>query len=195
MKHKKSYNNGNNSSIPEELLESIIRVAYKDAGLQERIKIKKLAETDESVRKVLEEYRATAESVHSIQPDECPAELLEGLREHKNFAKPQKPSLFLDFYTALFVKPYVTAATVTVLLIAIVISISINRSVYYDGYETAEVEKANRQAKYALSIVGKVFKSTTNSLANEILTDRVSKPINEGIKTVNNLFKEEEEIK
>ncbi len=189
MKYRK-YNN--TEELPEELLEAIIRVAYGDAGFGERIRIRKLAAEDVRVKALLDEYCSTAESVRSIKPDECPSELIDGLKETNKIRRSSKPSLFVDFYTAVFVKPAATAAVITILMLAVIVSLNIRRNNDYGIYNKAEVETADLQAKYALSIVNKVFKSTTNSLANEILMDKVSKPINEGIKTVNKLFNQDE---
>ena len=190
MKSTKFYKDGGSKEIPEDIIESIIRVAYGDAGFRERIKIAKLAGRHQDIKNLLSEYRETADSVKSIKKDECPDELLSAISAKTEYDNSPKPSVMLDVYTTFFTKPGISFAALSIIAV-IIMSVSFNLTNSYSGYDKAEIEQANRQAKYAFAIINKVFTSTRNSLAKDILTDKVSKPINEGIKTVNNLFNEE----
>jgi hypothetical protein len=192
MKSTKYYKPGGNDKIPGSVVESVIRVAYGDAGLWEKMKVIYLAKSDNKIADLLNEYRQTARSVKSIKMEDCPDELLLRISGNTEYEYSPKPSVMFDIYSAIFTKPIVSAAAISVVVLVIVLSVSFNISRTYDGYEKAEVELANRQAKYALAVINKVFTSTSSSLAKDILTEKVSKPINEGIETVNKLFKGDE---
>lgn len=180
-------------NIPEETMDKIIRVAYGDASAKDKREINQLAMRDESVQKLLNEYLETANSVHEIKIDECPPELVE--RANKGTIKHEVPkrSFVFELYSLVFSKPLVSAVAIGILVAAIVTSIFINRNNMYEGYSLAEIERANSEARMALALVGKIFNETGNSITQEILTDKVGKPINEGIKSVNKLFKEGEQ--
>ncbi len=190
MKSAKYSNNG--STIKEELFNAIIRVAYGEAGFFEKQKVLKIARANDEVKATLEAFSETARSVHKLQPDECPDELVEAALNKIRIAKSNKPSFAFDVYNAIFAKPIVSAVSAAVLVAVIGTSIFLNDGENLNGYNIADVEEANLQAKYALAVVGKVFSSTRKSLKEDILVDKVSKPINEGIKTVNKLFTKEE---
>ena len=64
MNYKKS------SKISKELLERIISVAYGSASFLEKRRINKLASESETIKKLLEEYKRTANAVHSIPKEE-----------------------------------------------------------------------------------------------------------------------------
>jgi len=54
------------SKISEELHDRIILVAYGSASFLEKRRIEKLASENESVQKLLDEYKSSANLVHSI---------------------------------------------------------------------------------------------------------------------------------
>jgi hypothetical protein len=171
-------------------MESIISTAYGDAGFFERIKIYRLAREYPEVKELLDEYRNTARSVHSINSDECPDGVLNNIVSISNIRK-DPSSFLLDIYTALFAKPAVSAAVVVVLTAVLVVSVSIDNG-NYNGYTQAEIEQANLQTRKALALVSDIFSRTENSIKNDILVDKISKPINSGVTAVNNLFIDKE---
>lgn len=180
MKDKKFF------EISAELMDRIISAAYSDAGFFEKLKIHKLAEEQPEVRELLDEYRNTAKSVHSIKPDECPETVVNSIKAVPKIEN--KPSSFLfDIYTVVFSRLAVSAIAVVILAAIVVISVSIDNG-SYNGYTRAEIEQANLQTRQALALVSNIFSKTGNSLKNNILRNKVSKPINNGMSTVNNLF-------
>ncbi len=58
-------------------------------------------------------------------------------------------------------------------------------------YSESKINNADQQARKAFAIVGKFFKQTRTTLENEIMDERIAKPINDGIGIVNNLFEGE----
>jgi hypothetical protein len=184
MKDKKSF------EISAELMDGIISTAYGDAGFFEKIKIHKLAKEQPEVRELLDEYRGTANSVHSIKPDECPDTVIYNNKPVSKIENKSSGFLF-DIYTALFARPVISAAVIVILSAAVIVSVSIDNG-SYNGYTRAEIEMANLQTKQALALVSSIFSKTENSLKNDIIKDKVSKPINNGMTMVNNLFIDKE---
>lgn len=192
MKSMKLFKPENNLPLSEGIEDLIIKAAYKDSNIWEWIKLKILSAGNDEIKKLWDEYKSTAESVRTIEPEKCPENIIENL-SIESFS--EKPSLIRDLYTAIFVKPIFTAAAITILTAVIVTSVILKNNYEYEGYKKAEVELAERQTQYALSVIGKVFKSTKRTLVEDIIPVKVSKPINQGIETVNKLFKSEGEIK
>jgi len=179
MNYKKS------SKISEELLDRIISVAYGSASFLEKRRIYKLASQNNTIQKLLEEYENTASAVHSIPKEEYMGELkIQAISDTKK-------SIFDEIYQILIGKPLVSAAATILLIFAITFSLFNNRELTYEGYSVAEIQKANLESKQALMIVNKIFSKTKKHLTNDILINEVSKPIKEGMNTVNKLFKQE----
>lgn len=179
MNYKKS------SKINEDLLDRIISVAYGSASFFERKRIEKLASKNEAIQEILREYKSTANAVHSI-----PKEEYSGKLKIKTISDSNK-SIFDDIYQILIGKPIITAAATILLIFAITFSLFNNRELTYEGYSLAEVQKANFESKQALMIVNEIFSKTKKQLTNDILINEVSKPIKEGMNTVNKLFYKE----
>ncbi len=173
------------SKISEELLNRIISVAYGSASFFERKQIEKLALKDEEVKLLLDEYKITANRVHSISKEEYSGEL-----KVKTISKINKSGLD-DLYLILIGKPVIAAVATVLLISAITFSFFNNRELSYEGYTIAEVQKANIETKHALLIVNNIFSKTEKHLTNNILINEVSRPIKEGINRVNKLFKKE----
>ena len=73
---------------------------------------------------------------------------------------------------------------------SIVIALIVNRPVQYN-YTQAQIIDADRQAREAFLIVGKILKETHATLQNDVLGERVSKPLNQSIRIANKLFEGE----
>lgn len=171
--------------IDSALLDKIIAVAYKDASLWNRFYIWLLSFYNKDIKDALKEYRATAKEVHQIQLDEAPDYLVQNiLKEDTN----TKHSVLMDFLTIIFNKPILSAVASTAVVAAIVVSLlfSPQQSITYSRHE---IEKADEQARYALSIIGSILNKTNNTLQKDVLQKNISEPINNGIKDFNNLFK------
>jgi len=184
MKDKKFF------EISAELMDRIISAAYGDAGFFEKMKIHKLAGEHSEVRELFDEFRNTANSVHSIKPDECPETVINNIKPVSKIES-KSSSFMFDIYTAAFSRPAISALAVVILAAIVVLSVSLNNG-SYNGYSREEIEKANLQTRQALALVSNIFSKTESSLKNDILVDRVSKPINTGMTTVNNLFIDKE---
>ena len=179
MNAMKSFN------IDNDLLNKIISVAYGDASLKDKLHIRRLAGNREEVKKLLEEYRAVAAEVHSLKEEDCPQTLIHNLPVKAL----RRKSLSMDLYSLIFSKPIFTAAVSAVLLAAVVFGIMNNKPIAYrHNYSQADVLLAERQAKQAFAIVGKIFNETSTTLKNEVIESKVAKPIGESLGIVNNLI-------
>ena len=186
MKHKKYY------KIDEQLHDKIISVAYGDAGLIDKIKIYLLANNNVEVKSLLNEYKSTSKAVHSIEKEFMPEELLARIKTETGIKNNENRSFFFDFYSFIFSRPVISAAA-AVILIAVIITSAFLKGpgLSNSTYSPEEIALANKQAKQALAIVGKVFNQTEKAIKNDILAKRVGQPINKGLTIVNDLFKEE----
>jgi hypothetical protein len=77
-----------------------------------------------------------------------------------------------------------------VVVSSIIVAVVINRP-NSQLYSEEQIKLADQQAKYALQILGNIMSETEQTLKNEILSDRVSKPIREGLEIVNTLLNKE----
>lgn len=173
--------------MKEELLNKIISVAYGDANLIDTIKIRRLAEKDAEVKKVLEEYSRTAENVHSIELEEYPIDKLPN-----TFPKTESRNLLWDLFEIYVKKPATSTAAVTAVLLVIITSIVFNLNSNNRQYTDEELNAAKYQVKQSLAIVSEVFNNTRSKLKNDVLKTRVKKPIQNGFDKFSKIINEGE---
>ena len=171
----------------DKILEKIISVAYGDASWIDKIKIRRLAEENKEVKELLESYRQTVAEVHKLKEEECPEELLKGIESRTINITKRSNTFSSDFFSIIFTRPLVSAAATVVLAAIILLGIFANRSIQHQ-YTKAEIEYADKQARQALDIVGKIFNQTNVTLKEDVLNSRVAKPIRESMGIVNDLF-------
>jgi hypothetical protein len=171
----------------DKLLEKIISVAYGESNLIKKIKIRRLANKNPEVKELLENYKRTASEVHKLKEEECPEELLTGIKNKTFNVVKRSNTITADFFSIIYRRPLVSAATTIIILVIMLLGIFHNETVQYQ-YTSAEIALADKQAKQALAIVGKVFNQTNITLKEEVLNSRVAKPIQESMEIVNGLF-------
>ncbi len=186
MSRKKSF------ELNEEIVNKIISVAYGDAKLIDKFIVMRAAAQNPEIRAALYSYKQTAKKVGVLREEEYPDDLLRNVIS-KNFpASKNRTSFLFDLYSTVFSRPIISAATTIILVAAIVITLIVNKPVQLNyHYSQTEINDADQQARKAFVIVGKFFKQTQTTLENEIMGERVAKPINNGIGIVNNLFEGE----
>ncbi len=183
MKKTKSF------ELSDDLKKKIISVAYGDANILDRIYVLRLARTNKNVRNELDEYKRTAELVHSLE-EECPEELMAKLKLNKYPVPKSKSSILTDLISIIIDKPVASAFVAVTLIITITLSVLLNRPIQ-NNYTHQEARKANEQAGYAIRLIGNILNETTEKLEKEILKEHVVKPIDQGIEIVNKLLKKE----
>jgi len=152
--------------------------------------VRRLISSNEGAKKLYLEYKQTAAEVRQITADECPPEILKRVQHKTIHALENKSSFLFDLYLAVFSRPIISAAATLILVSSIVIAVIINRHVQYN-FTQEQIINADKQAREAFMIVGKVLNKTQSTLRKEVLEEKVSKPLNQGIGIVNKLFEGE----
>jgi hypothetical protein len=181
MPHKKSYN------ITEPLYNKIITIAYGDGSWREKIHVYYIILVDKSARTLFLSIKKTIKEIHKLRIDEFPGELLKSVERKTVPLRTTRVSFVNDFLSIIMARPVVSLATTLILITTIISTLFINRGTP-QTYSTYDIDRADRQARYALTIVNKIFTQTNSTLKEDILTDRVSQPINNGVSIINNLF-------
>ncbi len=184
-------NNKLENKLNEETIDLIINAAYGNASMFQKIKVWFLIKENGELKKLYDEYKSTADSVHSLNEEELPEYVMRRIEnETKVNLAENENGFFSDISSILFAKPQIIFATTAIVVGLVVSSILFKESAVESTapYTAAEVELANKQAKEALALVGKILNSTQAALTEEIIPNRVVKPINEGFEYVNELF-------
>jgi len=184
MSRKKSF------EITEELKNKIIAAAYKDASWFDRILVWRLISINEEAKRFFDSYRATANEVAKLTEEDCPEFIVDSVKEKTNAPKTNKQSLISDLYTIVFARPAVSLAVVLVIISVVTFGVLRNQTVEYE-FSQAEVIEADKQAQHALAIVGNIFEQTKTTLEEDVLGNKVAKPLNKGLGIINNLFEGE----
>ena len=172
----------------EKLLNRIISVAYRDADFLEKLKIYFLAAGNSEVKRLLSEYKATAKAVHKLEQEECPQEILARVKNNTLNKENNFTSKLVKLLYAFLYKPVLTTAVILVLATGMMFLILFNKP-EQKQYSKAQIHLAEKQVKQSLALVSKVFNRTANRVENDIIKKQVAKPVNEGISTINDLFK------
>jgi hypothetical protein len=163
--------------MDEKLLNRIISAAYGDSSLREQIKIRRIIKSDAEAEKIYNSYKRTALNVHKLPDIGTPPYLIE------NAKKRIGPKTYLSFD---MLRP---AAGFAVILIAAVIGFfSLLETRQQPAYSEAEIQTAEIQARESIAIVNRILNRTTSAIGNEILPDKVSKPVQKGLDIINNLL-------
>jgi len=180
------------NKFDEKTIDLIINAAYGSASLLQKINAWLLIRKNEELRELYDEYNSTAQSVHSLDEEKLPKYILQNLEAETEMNLTAGESSFLaDLTSILFEKPQIIFVTTAVVIALFISSIFFNspKQINTSPYTTEEIQLANKQAKQAIAIVGKILNTTENTLTEEIIPDRVIKPINESFEYVNDLFK------
>ena len=178
--------------MDENLINRIISVAYNDASFFEKQRIYKLAENDPNVKKLLEQHRRIADQSHRIKIDDCPDYIVENIKQKNTTKSATGNSLFFDIYSFVFRRPAVSASILSLFVLALISSLIIKRPEIHQQYSKQEIELADQQVKHSLALIAGVFKKTSNTVENDILTERVSRPIKESFNLVNDYLQGED---
>ncbi len=180
------------SKIPEALQNKIISAAYGDASIKTKIEIWRLLRNNEEAKQLYLEYKSTADAVKKLEPEECPHELVRFAEKAADIKEKNSKGLFSDFMMIFVSKPIASAAVTGIAILLIVAAIFFRSNGYYNDYSKQELTKAELETKESLLIVSRIFNRTKNTVEDDVLTDRVAKPIQEGINFVNKIISEGE---
>ncbi len=172
------------NKIDEKLLDKIIAVAYGDAGLYDRLIVWMNVRRDPEIKKLMDEYKLTASSVHSLDEKKLPEVNLKSVYHkigQREETKPTVPFIHSFINAFNFSKPLVSSAAIGVILITIVSALLFYNPQPEQKYTKAEIELAQQQLGESLAIVNKVFQNTEKTLDAEVISKHVSKPLNKGL--------------
>lgn len=161
--------------MDENLINRIISAAYGDCSIWEKFRIKRIRKKNPEAERIYNSYHRAAVKVHSLKEIKCPDQVL---KKAEAEIKPLN-------LTAGFLKPAAAFAIIIIAAITAIITI-VNKP--EPRYTAAEVRTAEIQAKESLAFVGRLLNKTTTAVSNEILPEKVSKPVKKGFNIINNLL-------
>lgn len=170
--------------IDEKLLDKITAVAYGDAGLYDRLIIWMNSKRDLEIKNLLDEYKLTASSVHSLDEKKLPETNLKSIYYkigQREKTKPAVPFIHSFIRSFNFSKLLVSSAAIGVIIITIVSVLLFYNPQPEQKYTKAEIELAQQQLGESLAIVNKVFQNTEKTLDADVISKHVSKPLNKGL--------------
>ncbi|MCL5030191.1 MAG: hypothetical protein M1480_14365 [Bacteroidetes bacterium] len=171
--------------IDEKILEKIISTAYGDAGMIDKIRIYFYSLTKPEVKKLLNEYKQTANAIHSFNNLKCPEFITKTITKKVPNENREKAHRFAELFLR---KPIIAAASFVIVAAIIGIIIYQNRPIE-KTFSKVQAEIAERQVKQSLALIGQILKRNGNSLTEEIIIKQVTPPFHKSLETVNNLFK------
>ena len=68
------------NKLDQILVDKVIRIAYGDAGIIERLYIYFKVLTNKEVKKILEEFKHTSNAVHNIKQEDAPDQLINAVK-------------------------------------------------------------------------------------------------------------------
>jgi hypothetical protein len=166
----------------DKLLNKIIKAAYGKAGIISRITIYFYSFRYNSIKELYDEYKVTADEIHSINGYKCPEHIIKAANNTIKNQDEHKPSFVL--FTG---KPLLV---VTSFLIIITAGLLLLLKPHHEqNYSKVQIETAENQAKQSLVFVGRILNKTKNTLTGDIMDKQVAPPIHRSLETVNNLLK------
>jgi len=177
----------------EELKIKIISAAYRDCSLKDRVSVWLLARKDPECKALFDEYRKTAASVHNLNIDECPENIIDDtfkrLNDSPGFEK--SPAL-----ASVFSRPALVTVLSIIILAAVFFTVvttqtgikPVPKQAVQQEYSKQDVAQAEKEVKESLAIVSRVLNKTSKKIGEDILPENVGKPIKQGIEVINQLF-------
>ena len=178
------------NKLDKKLTDKIIKVAYGDARIVDRIYVSYLASSDKKVNDLLQEYKQTANVVHSIKQENISDQIIKSVKNHTLNEK-NNSSLISGLYyriSLIFGNKAIPAITVVVISIAIVSFILLRNPTPTHKYSKAEIELAEKQFRESIAIIGKTFEKAEKDFSKEILNNQVNKNLSRGYFLVNNIL-------
>ena len=169
--------------IDDKYLDKIISVAYGDAGMFDKLLVYSDSQKYPEVKKLLDEYSATADEVNSFANQKCPDDLVKKIGKETIDRRKDKTGK----YSIVFRSPIFSSAAL-VFIIAIAALLIFRQPNPEQKFSKAEVLTAEMQVKQSLGLVGKIFKKTQNTISYDVLDKQVVPPIKKGMNAVNNLL-------
>ena len=163
--------------------ELLIKAAYGDLSLPEKVKALVLIKRSGEAERFYKAYKKTADEVRKLRKGNLPSgtiEKLDSFVEEKTGRKRKKSFAASPGFVVAF----------SILLIAIFTFTFLKRNTnYYGDYNEQTVENATQETLASLKLVAKIFSKTKKMVVNDILVNKVSEPINNGLNQVEKIIK------
>lgn len=174
----------NTSIFKQQLIDKIIRVAYGDASTTEKIIVYWNVFRNDDIKKLLGEYKHTANFVHRISEEKIPENVVNSIRKRIELNS-ESENLLSKIHFALFKNPVFSAAIVVITLLGITLIFFFRQPTLQHRYSKAEIKIAQKQLGESIAILNKVFSSAEQKLDKDIINDRVNKQLNKSLNLVN----------
>ncbi|MBK8944466.1 MAG: hypothetical protein IPM32_04255 [Ignavibacteriae bacterium] len=175
----------------EELLNKIIDVAYRNASVWKKFEIYFLAFKNSEVKNTLAEYKVTAKKVKNLEIEDCPENIINNVAKIIKSENINSHSLISDIYNILFNRPLLSGTMATVFILAIISTFVFQRPEIKEHYTKQEIEIAEKQTRETFELIASVLNKTKNTVEQEVLAKRVSKPIKQSLNLVNDYLEGE----
>ncbi len=96
-----------------------------------------------------------------------------------------------DIYTILFGRPLLSGTLATVFILAIISTFIFKRPEIKQHYTKQQIEIAEKQTRETFELIASVLNKTKNTVEQEVLANRVSKPIKQSLNLVNDYLEGE----
>jgi len=167
--------------IDENLLDKIIKTAYGDASIFEKSEVYIKIFSNPEIKKIYAEYKSTARKVHSIK--------LENIELNNLPVKKKSDNNLIAKTFAFFTQKPVNISFASIVLVlgitVFFLLVNKNNDLLYTQNQLLQAE---HDFKYSLAVIGKVFNETEKKLNEDILNNKIRKPIKIGFQTINTLY-------
>lgn len=168
--------------INENTINKIIRFAYGDASLTEKLEIFIQILLNKEIKNIYSEYRFTAKEIHSIKLENIELNNL----PNKNKERTNNFNKIISF---ILLRPIGISYASIVLVLGVIVMFILFDKNNEIHYTQAEILQAEQDVKYSLAIIGKVFNETEKKLKEDIINNKIRKPIKKGFEIINTLYK------
>ena len=173
--------------IEERMLDKIIRVAYGEGNIFDRMVVSIRSKNNPQIKKLLEEYSLTVSVLNNIKSEKCPSELSNNV--YKKIAVNNYSNSFTDKLFDVLFKKFVISAAAIIIITGVISIYIINQKRAVPYYSEKQVVLAEKQVKESLALIDRVFQNTGKTVKDDVLKKQVAPPLKEGIYVINNLFK------
>jgi len=138
---------------------------------------------------MLQEYSLTASSLKCLELENCPNQTSFDVQKKLELLQSEKTNFIANLFAIYLKRPIVSVAASGLLVFAIIFS-SLNSNRIAHTYSNKQIAEADFQIKKSFAQIGKILKSTTNTIEKLVLKENLGKNLNEGFGLVNNLLGE-----
>lgn len=175
--------------------DKVILAANRELSLIQSLSILNHIRRCGECRRVFDEYRRISRLLRHL-PEFTLSENAVKRIEARSGIRTKEPSFLVDFLSIIFFSRIKFAGALSVIIIGLFAVLlfrpemrnsKTNNSM--PQFSSSDVSLANQQAREALEILGKFINKTKTQIEYDILSQKVSKPLNKGINTVTDIFK------